>query len=392
MNLGFHYHIPATIKNGAIYMPGYLGCFVDSLAEHCEKLTCFLHSPTAQEEQFLDYQIQSSQVRWVDLGTHSSVPKRLLRSRQITKTIKQNIRDVDMLLLRAPTPLLPIISKAVGDFPTALLLVGDNLSGVDEMRQPFWRKELIRLLWRWNKSQQTKLAQRSLTFVNSHKLYGALKDSIPNLVETRTTTLSQNDFFKRENTCKSPPYHLLYTGRIEKAKGLCQLIEATALLVQEGHDLILDIVGWAAEGDSILDELSALVEKKGVQEQVIFHGFKPLGEALFEMYRNADIYVLASLAEGFPRTIWEAMANSLPVVATKVGSIPYLIENSAELIEPENTKNLAIAIEKLLNTPDLRRRYIRKGFALAKENTLEVQSYKMIEQIKFKLNHQDTFI
>ncbi len=46
--------------------------------------------------------------------------------------------------------------------------------------------------------------------------------------------------------------------------------------------------------------------------------------------KKADIYVIASRSsEGFPRTIWEAMAHCLPVVATKVGSIPAFIEGAA---------------------------------------------------------------
>ena len=88
MHLGFHYHTPATVKDGGIYMPGYLGCFIESLAQHCESVTCFLHSPTYQEDDLLDYKIQSTRVRLVDLGAHTSVPKRLLHSRKITKISK----------------------------------------------------------------------------------------------------------------------------------------------------------------------------------------------------------------------------------------------------------------------------------------------------------------
>ncbi|MGB2964135.1 MAG: glycosyltransferase [Anaerolineales bacterium] len=292
------------------------------------------------------------------------------------------MQNLDILLLRAPTPLLPFITKAAGALPIALLLVGDNLSGVDEMKQPFWRKELIRLLWRWNKFQQIQIAKQNLTFVNSHKLYEELKGSVPQLFEIRTTTLSQNDFFEREDTCGSPPYHLLYTGRIERAKGLLLLVETLALLIQEGNDLILDLVGWAVPGDPILDELFTLANQKGIQERVIFHGFKPLGAELSEMYKSADLYVIASHAEGFPRTIWEAMANSVPVVATRVGSIPHFIEGAAELVTPNSIKDLVSSIKKMLYSPDLRKNYIQKGFVLAKENTLEVQSAKMMTTMK----------
>ena len=378
-------------------MPGYLGVFVDSLAKYCEQITCFLHSPTAKEEFLLTYKIQSSNVNLVDLGEHTSVPSRLLRSMWIKKQVQRNISDVDVFLFRAPTPLLPIISKPIRDLPTALLLVGDNLSGVNELKQPFWRKEMIRLLWRWNKSQQMRIAKRSLTFVNSRKLYNELKDNnVPRLVETRTTTLSEKDFFRRKDTCEIPPYHLLYTGRIEKNKGLFSLIEATAILLQSGENIILDIVGWAASNDPIQNELHEVTGARGLQDRVIFHGYKSLGPELFDMYKHGDIYITAPLtdSEGFPRTIWEAMAHSLPVIATRVGSIPYFLTNmdNAVLIAPGDVTQLVQAIERVIADTNLRKRLIRNGMELARKNTLEKRADEMMGEIQTYLQIRNRYL
>ena len=69
MRLGFHFHTPAEIKNGNIFMPGYIGRFLDGLAmENVEKIVCFLHSPTKNEKKYLDYKIKSSKISLVGIG------------------------------------------------------------------------------------------------------------------------------------------------------------------------------------------------------------------------------------------------------------------------------------------------------------------------------------
>jgi glycosyltransferase involved in cell wall biosynthesis len=227
------------------------------------------------------------------------------------------------------------------------------------------------------------VAKRSLTFVNSHQLYEKLQPHVPRLVETRTTTLSQADFFYREDTCRQPPYHLLYTGRMDRSKGLMEMVTALASLVGQGYDFVLDLVGMLEKGDPILPELMHKAETLGITERVIYHGYKPLGPQLFEHYRQADLYLVASQAsEGFPRTIWEAMANSLPVVATRVGSIPAFVEKAAELVQPRDAAQLANAISRLIQYGERRQMLIREGRKLALENTLERRSFEMIAQIQ----------
>ena len=143
-------------------------------------------------------------------------------------------------------------------------------------------------------------------------------------------TLQATDFYERADTCQKRPIHLLYTGRMDRGKGLADMTAALGMLVEQGYDACLDLVGWPEAGDPILAEIKAEAERMGIAERVTDHGFKPLGEELFAFYKNADIYVIASRSsfEGFPRTIWEAMAHSLPVAATRVGSIPAFIEGA----------------------------------------------------------------
>jgi glycosyltransferase involved in cell wall biosynthesis len=81
------------------------------------------------------------------------------------------------------------------------------------------------------------------------------------------------------------------------------------------------------------------------------------------------------------------MANSLPVIATTVGSIPHFLTHKKNvfLIEPKQTNQLVQAIECLLTDATLRQQMIEGGQQMAKETTLEYQTEKLLDAIKLNL-------
>lgn len=384
LRLGFHYHTPAQLRDGGIYIPSYLGRFVDGLAAYCDQVICFLHTPRSEEVPLMDYRIQSPNVRWVNIGPHNSMPKRTLLAHRSLGPIRKHRQNLDALLIRGPTPLLPFVARAVGSVPVALLIVGDYVEAAKESPQPWWRKTLIRLWAHWTKWAQMRVARHSLTFVNSHQLYEEFESVVSRLVETRTTTLNEEDFFEREDTCQSKPHHLLYTGRLVRSKGLLDMVEAVRLLVQQGEDVVLDLVGWFSEDESLWEEMQAVAMQKGIRECLAYHGCKTVGPELFQLYKEADLFLIASRAsEGFPRVIWEAMAHSLPVVATSVGSIPIYLKNehSALIVPPKDPEQLARAVERLIRSASIRKKLIRNGLSKARENTITKRSAELVSHI-----------
>ena len=388
LRLGFHYHIPALLKEGEIYMPGYQSVFIDSLAPYCEKIICFLHSPHIDEAYLCGSKIESRNVELVDIGLHTSVPERVIRSRKYTSYLLKKKNELDVLLLRGPSPLLPAMAHRVSDVSKALLLVSSYTDSIDSLPQPGWRRELIRLWAFWNESQQLKIARRGLTFVNSAKLYNNLKSSVPNLIEIRTTTITQKDIVIREDTCQKKPFHILFSGRITFEKGIFDILDALSILKQKNVDYILDLVGMP-ENEDFMKRLWQYAEKLEIQNQIYYHGFKSVGEELFAFYRQADVFIIASKSsEGFPRTIWEAFSQSTPVVATKVGSIPYFLkdEQDALLAMPNDPGALAESLLRIFSDSNLRKRLIRNGLRMAEENTLDIRASEMIQSINQWLN------
>jgi len=380
MKLGFHYHIPAVAKDGEILTSSFLGLFLDSLAEKTDELVCFMHTPLVAEEFMMDYTIQSKNVRLVSMGPHTSVPRRLLKSGSIVKDVKAELNRLDILLIRCPTPLLPALASV--EIKKAFLIVGDYSKSAKDLIQPFFRKKAIQI-WAWvNKWQQDRAIQNALVFVNNGLIYNELVDQVGNLHQIKTTTLKPSDFFSREDTCQSDSINILYTGRMDLSKGLLEMIECLNLLRQSGINAFLHFVGWEDKNATIVsDILRQRTSKLKLLEYVVFHGKKKVGTELNSFYRMADIYVIGSKEnEGFPRTIWEAMANSCPVVASRIGSIPLFIENDkhAILIEPGSIQSMTNEVLRLLEQPLLRKRLIKNGYEIAQSNTLEKQSHKII--------------
>jgi glycosyltransferase involved in cell wall biosynthesis len=385
LRLGFHYHIPAVVRDGDICVPSHLGRFLDTLALHCRAITCFLPQPRPDEIHLLNYRLSASNVELVNIGPHASVPYQTFFSSRYTKCLKSRRNEIDAMFIRGPSPLLPAMANAAGNLPIILLLVGDYLAGIDTSPQHYWRRELIRVWARQYTRAQSEVAHRSLTLVNSHELYENMRSTVQNLFETRTTTLTESDFFIREDTCQSLPIHLLYTGRIAEQKGVLNMVDAVGDLVTQGEDLVLDLVGWTEKGEEqILDKIKVRAQQNNCSDRIIYHGYKAVGPELFAYYKQADIYLLASTFEGFPRTIWEAMACSLPVIATRVGSIPFYLTDmeTVLLIHPQQVGELADAIRRLIHAPSLRQRLIRNAITLAHENTLEKQARELIAYIE----------
>lgn len=385
MVLGFHYHIPAYQKDGKIYTMSLQGLFIDSLAQYCKEVVLFLYTPTSNEVALLDYEIKSSNVELVELIPHLSVPKRILQAKKVTKIFKANIHKIDILLLRAPTPLLPFIVKAIRKrVKYSYLIVGYMLDYLDQFSKPTLKNIGIKLFFRWMEGNQAKLAKDALVFPNSTVMYNMYNPISKKIYPIKTTTLSKEDFYYREDTCLGDVYDLLYAGRIDESKGVLEITKAVAKLNAEGVNCRFNLVGWSEGADNTEEKIKTLAAELAIAEKVVLHGKKSVGPELFSFYRNADIFVIASTAEGFPRTIWEALASSTPVIASPVGSIPFYLKDGhdALFVKTRDADDIYEKIKSMVTDGNLRRSLIKNGHETVKEVTLEIQSEIMCREME----------
>jgi glycosyltransferase involved in cell wall biosynthesis len=348
-----------------------------------------MHEANQEEGNQCDYILKNPKIVYYTLGPKTPAWDRFLFPGRTLRKISNRVKESDLLLIRAPSPLAPAFHKKFGKkTKMTYLIVGDYSKGVQHLDQPWWRKIPITVLSYINDRQLKSVISNTKTLVNSQKLFEKYVPFQNDLHIVKTTTLSQNDFFYRFDTCLGNEIKLLNTGSFSFAKGLRELIEAFALLSKE-NNLTIHFVGWEYDSSKPVEKyIKARALDLGIADKVFFHGFKTIGPELNEMYRMADIYILPSYHEGFPRTIWEAMANSLPVVATKVGSIPLFLKDrhDAYLIEPQNTQDIVRAVNEILDDISLRQKLIQNGYNQALENTLENQTKKMVELLG-EFNH-----
>jgi glycosyltransferase involved in cell wall biosynthesis len=145
-------------------------------------------------------------------------------------------------------------------------------------------------------------------------------------------------------------------SKLWDGKGHALLIEAFREIRQRKREAKLLMVG---EG-YLLKSLRELVDKYKLNDAVVFTGFQA---EVAQIIATFDVAVLPSLFEGMGRVVVEAMAMEKPVVASRVGGIPDLVEHGVNgyLVSPGDVKELEHAVFKLLNDPSLARRMGKEG-------------------------------
>jgi len=148
--------------------------------------------------------------------------------------------------------------------------------------------------------------------------------------------------------------------------------------LRKGLDVVLESIRYLSHdgiGNSKFifvasnEQIQKKVRELQVHPYVEFRDILTKGEMVRE-YRDANLFVLPSFGEGFPNSLLEAMASGLPVIATRVGAVPEVVEDQVNgiLIEPGDPGALTRAIKKILNDPDFREK-------LGRNNREKVKKY-----------------
>jgi glycosyltransferase involved in cell wall biosynthesis len=155
-----------------------------------------------------------------------------------------------------------------------------------------------------------------------------------------------------------PGLRIVCVGRLVHLKGQSLLVDAVAELAGRGVDARLELVGDGPKRA----ELERQAAERGVADRVRLAG--SVGQdAIRERYLAADVFCLASFAEGVPVVLMEAMALERPVVTTRIMGIPELVEDGVGglLVPPGDLPSLVAALERLAGDAELRRRLGRAG-------------------------------
>ncbi|MCK5285781.1 MAG: glycosyltransferase family 4 protein [Candidatus Pacebacteria bacterium] len=161
---------------------------------------------------------------------------------------------------------------------------------------------------------------------------------------------------------------LLSVGRLVPWKGFDVLIECMPEILKNYPDLQLKIVGEGPQRQ----ELEGLIKNLDLEENVILTG-QIVREELLLLKKEADIFLFNTNWESFSFDTVECMNLRLPVITTKVGSLPELIQDDIDgiLIEPNNKKQILSAIVKIFVNDQFREKIIENAYNKSKQFSIE---------------------
>lgn len=180
------------------------------------------------------------------------------------------------------------------------------------------------------------------------------------------------DIFFEAVATPSDNDYILFVGSITHGKGVHDLLDALNIIkMQEGMLKIQLILAGPILNKAYGDQLNLTIEKFNLQKEVVFAGFKMPCE-LVEMYSKAALLALPSYAETAPMCIAEAMSVGIPVVATNVGGVRYMVKQgeTGYIVEPGDVSALQSKIHHLTSNPELCNKMGRYAKKIAKTRWL----------------------
>lgn len=181
---------------------------------------------------------------------------------------------------------------------------------------------------------------------------------LPNCIDVKNVQANVRRF--SHSRVQNGRLEVLFLGGSEAVrKGLLELLLTIPAFTPRFPELVFRLVAVPAE-------IVQVMVPKVYQDRCTIEGWVS-GEAKFERFAHADIFILPTHAEGMPIAILEAMAAGLPVVASNVGGIPDMITDGKEglLVPSGDVSALSEAMSKLIESKDLRAEIGNRAFKRA---------------------------
>lgn len=245
---------------------------------------------------------------------------------------------------------------------------------LQEARRYGWSWKILKfILLRWTQSHTFKTAD-GVVFLTQHskdlvmskiKCVNGKTCNIPHGINKQFVCVPRKPLAVSQYSL-SRPFRILYVSIVEVYKHQCHVVEAVRQLRKIGLPVTLDLVGPATP------VAMKRLQKKMEQVDPTGEFIRYLGEVpytkLNNCYEKADIFVFASSCEAFGQILLEAMSAGLPIACSNKSSMPFVLGDAGLYFNPEQPVEIANAIKKLFDNPELR-------FQLAWAAFKKVQKY-----------------
>ena len=174
--------------------------------------------------------------------------------------------------------------------------------------------------------------------------------------------------FRPSSVSGGRPFSIGYVGRLVQEKGVDLLLQALALLAEEGREFQCVICGDGPRGEG----LRVLARRLGLADRIQWSG-ELAHEGIPDLMRTLDVLVLPSRSapqwkEQFGHVLIEAMATGIPVAGSSSGAIPEVIGRPDMVFREEDHRGLAGILERLMTSERLRREAGAQALARVREH------------------------
>lgn len=187
----------------------------------------------------------------------------------------------------------------------------------------------------------------------------------------------RQEVFKKYNI--NSPY-ILSIGRLEEKKNTKRIIQAYNHIAKKtkNGELNLVLVGQPGYG---YDEIAKTINESQYKEKIIRPGYAP-SEDIKYILSGADVFVFPSLYEGFGLVVLDAMANGIPIVASKGSSLEEIGGLACTYVDKEDVWEIAKAVSSLLEDRELRKKHIQMGLERARDFSWEKCALDTLQLLK----------
>lgn len=182
--------------------------------------------------------------------------------------------------------------------------------------------------------------------------------------------------------------YFIYTGSLHPRKNLLRLVQAfEQTSAAENSEMKLVLAGRLAWQT---DEFVEWIRKSRVAPQIILTGYVPDNE-MWNLLRYSLSLCYVSIFEGFGVPILDAFHAGVPVVCSSTTSIKEVAGDGALLVDPEDTKAISRAMDRIYNEDDLRQGLIDRGNDRKHYFSWEKTTGKVFETIQEVINSEEIF-
>lgn len=201
--------------------------------------------------------------------------------------------------------------------------------------------------------------------------FGYKTKIIPKGIDTKKFN-KKGELFRDSRILKGDKL-ILTVCRLDPRKNLETLIESAKILLKKSKKYKFIIVGDGVERE----KLQKMIHRNRLSKNVFLLGaISQDDDRLQKLYRTANVFALPTLYEGFGWVFLEAMSSGLPIVSTKAGSNPEVLENRGYLVPVKDPKKFSTAIEEAFVNKNQTSKYIKNGLIFSKDLSWENISVK----------------